>query len=165
MNGLPARATQRRAKRVVDFRIREGVETIITRLKRQRHGEGMVQTTHGTRQGSGGKSRSGKHNPLVLGSNPSGPTINPHPPSGLPPWLWWGSEEGLFHCDESEPPVRRRPSFRSFRRVGRFRRHRRQPHNPDIGNSCLSLILRRSQAAKCSSSDRHSRPRPLADGA
>jgi len=47
VNGLPARATQRRAKRVPDFRIHEGVETIITHLNRQRHGEGMVQTTHG----------------------------------------------------------------------------------------------------------------------
>lgn len=39
------------------------------------HGEGMVQTTHLSRNGQGGESRSGKHNPLVLGSNPSGPTI------------------------------------------------------------------------------------------
>ena len=47
MNGLPARVTQRRAKRVTDSRIHEGVEAIITHLNRQRHDEGMVQTTHG----------------------------------------------------------------------------------------------------------------------
>ena len=36
----------------------------------------MVQTTDGfSPRKSGGESRSGKHNPLVLGSNPSGPTI------------------------------------------------------------------------------------------
>ncbi len=45
VNGLPARATQRRAKHVSDIRVHEGVETIITRLKWKRHGEGMVQTT------------------------------------------------------------------------------------------------------------------------
>jgi len=46
VNGLPARATQRRAKRVFDILIHEGVEAIITHLNRQRHDEGMVQTTH-----------------------------------------------------------------------------------------------------------------------
>lgn len=35
----------------------------------------MVQTTDDALTGGGGESRSGKHNPLVLGSSPSGPII------------------------------------------------------------------------------------------
>lgn len=68
VNGLPSRATQRRSKPRAAW---EGVETIITRLPR-----GTAKAWSRPRTAcAGGESRSGKHNLLVLDSNPSRPTI------------------------------------------------------------------------------------------